>query len=375
MKKNFKGTGADLFLSSEPAVIRAEEIPKELNINPVFQALIPPLSTEEYAQLKENLLENGIREPISVWNDTIIDGHNRYAIASECNLPYTTISYAFENEDDVKLWIFKNQMGRRNLPSYERVKLALHLKPVIVEKAKLQQVRKSENSVSQISAKQNPIDTRKVIADLAGVSHDTVSKVEKILNAGNHEILEKLQRGDVSINKAYQNTLSQEKNGHAISPPSTLITGTFSVIYADPPWESEMKDIKKLQIPASDNAILLLWSTDSVLDKALQIMNAWGFKYQTNMIWNKKQIGKGQYFHGQHETLLIGIRGNFNPPAEDVRVSSVYAEKSKNTKQKWFYEQIQKMFPNETYLDMFANNKYNDRWTVFKNQTEQKEID
>jgi N6-adenosine-specific RNA methylase IME4 len=428
-KKSFKGSGADLFLSPEPTTLSVEASTKELTINPVFQALIPPLSEEEYAQLEENLIENGIREAISIWDNTIVDGHNRYEIATKHNLPYSVISYEFDSEDDVKLWIFKNQIGRRNLPPFERVRLALHLKPVIAEKAKLQQIRKPvnsvvqnsaqqiespndfaqanfseqiehlENSVVQNSAQQNFTKTRDIIADMAGVSHDTVSKVEKILDAGTPETLEKIKRGDITVHKAYQDTRSQERRDEALTsdikqPSLQLLDNNFSVIYADPPWESKFladedqedtigsysmkfSDLKKLVIPVSDDAILLLWSSVSVLDKALQLMNAWGFKYRTNMIWDKQQIGLGQYVRGQHEMLLIGIRGSFTPPAEDARVGSVYSEESisQKTKPKWFYEQIEKMFPNETYLELFASNKYNDRWTVFGNIVTSMEVD
>ena len=430
-KKSFKGSGADLFLTPEPTAVSVEVTQKELRINPAFQALIPPLNEDEYAQLEENLLENGIREAISIWDDTIVDGHNRYEIAKKHNLPYATVSYEFDSEDDVKLWIFKNQIGRRNLPPFERVKLALQLKPVIAEKAKLQQIRKPMNSVLQNSAKQNqdtanfvltnsaeqkenptddfvlqnsakqnPIDTRRIIADISGVSHDTVAKVEKILSSGTPETVEKIRRGDITIHKAYQEARSQEMKDETLTsgkklPSFPIIKDTFSVIYADPPWESKLldaedtanesnspslrfSDLKKLEIPVSDDAILLLWSSSSVLDKALKLMNAWGFKYQTNMIWDTKQIRAGKYVRGQHELLLIGIRGGFNPPSEDNRVGSVYSEESgnHNTKPKWFYEQIEKMFPNETLLELFSsNNKYSDRWTVFDNPVESVEVD
>lgn len=59
-----------------------------LRIDEEFMRLIPPLSTEEYIQLEENLIENGIREPISTWGDVIIDGHNRYEISIKHNLQY-----------------------------------------------------------------------------------------------------------------------------------------------------------------------------------------------------------------------------------------------------------------------------------------------
>ena len=73
------------------------------------------------------------------------------------------------------VWIIRNQFGRRNLSNYTRVELVLKLEPLLRVKAKEQQIRKPE-SVSQKSAKQTPIDTRKDLAKAAGVSHDTIAK-------------------------------------------------------------------------------------------------------------------------------------------------------------------------------------------------------
>ena len=69
-----------------------------------FQDLIPPLTNEEYKQLENNCLEEGIREKIITWNNYIIDGHNRYKIAQQWNLDYQTESKSFKSKDEVKEW-------------------------------------------------------------------------------------------------------------------------------------------------------------------------------------------------------------------------------------------------------------------------------
>jgi hypothetical protein len=64
-----------------------------LTINPELQSLIPPLTTEEYAQLEANILQDGCHDPLIVWQEeqTLLDGHNRYAICEHHGRPYTTI--------------------------------------------------------------------------------------------------------------------------------------------------------------------------------------------------------------------------------------------------------------------------------------------
>ena len=64
----------------------------EIKIKEEFKELIPPLTNEEYKQLEDNCLEEGIREKIILWNNYIIDGHNRYKIANQWNLEIETES-------------------------------------------------------------------------------------------------------------------------------------------------------------------------------------------------------------------------------------------------------------------------------------------
>ena len=53
-----------------------------LKIDPEFESICPVLTNDEYAQLEENILSEGlILTPLVVWDGTIIDGHNRYKIA------------------------------------------------------------------------------------------------------------------------------------------------------------------------------------------------------------------------------------------------------------------------------------------------------
>lgn len=79
--------------------------------------------------------------------------------------------------------------------------LALKLEPLLREKAREQQVRKSD-SVRQKSAEQKPIETRKEIAAAAKVSHDTISKVKTIEARATPEAKAAIRSGESSINAA-----------------------------------------------------------------------------------------------------------------------------------------------------------------------------
>ena len=74
-----------------------------------------------------------------------------------CWIVSLALKYEFEGREDVILWIINNQLGRRNLPSYRRVALALKLDTVIAEmtkKRKLatlkQNVQNNDNTVTDI---------------------------------------------------------------------------------------------------------------------------------------------------------------------------------------------------------------------------------
>lgn len=185
-----------------------------MRIDNDFKALIPPLSKEEFEQLEQNCLRDGIRDSLIVWDDNgefvLIDGHNRYEIAQKHNLPYNHKRMTFPNREAVIEWIILNQFGRRNLSAYDRSLLALKLKPVIAERAKENQGARTD--ICQKSDKS--IDTKKELAKVAGVSHDTIHKVEVIQEKAPEEVKEKLKSGDISINQAYSAIKSAENETH-----------------------------------------------------------------------------------------------------------------------------------------------------------------
>lgn len=88
---------------------------KTLSINPSFRDLIPPLSDEERQMLERNLISDGCLNPIIVWGDTVVDGHNRYEICTRNSIKFDVVSKEFSDADEVADWIERNQLGRRNL--------------------------------------------------------------------------------------------------------------------------------------------------------------------------------------------------------------------------------------------------------------------
>ena len=164
-----------------------------ITIDPEFKALIPPLLPEERKGLEESILKEGCRDALVVWkgHNILVDGHNRYEICTAHGKPFETVEMEFASRDDAMVWIIDNQFSRRNLTPFARGELALKRKHIIAAKAKENQacgqggVLLSQNSVKA----SEKIDTQKELAKIAGVSHDTIARVEKIVQKAPEEVL------------------------------------------------------------------------------------------------------------------------------------------------------------------------------------------
>ena len=93
---------------------------QRLKTDEEFKHLIRPLLRKEYLQLEQNLLADGCRDPIVVWHDVIVDGHNRYEICMRHGIPFDTKDMEFECREAAIAWICANQLGRRNITEETR---------------------------------------------------------------------------------------------------------------------------------------------------------------------------------------------------------------------------------------------------------------
>jgi len=105
----------DSVLAPRLAQDDAQEKTQDIIIDEEFRSLLPALDSETFKQLEENLLQNGCRDPIVLWNGMLIDGHNRYLICTEHDIAFFTTSMEFHSREEVLIWIIGNQIARRNL--------------------------------------------------------------------------------------------------------------------------------------------------------------------------------------------------------------------------------------------------------------------
>lgn len=94
----------------------------DIRIDPEFENKIPPLTEEEFKHLEELILEDGrVKQSIVTWNGVIVDGHHRWKIIQKHpEIPYEIEEKQFADKWEAFDWMYKNQLGRRNLTDAQR---------------------------------------------------------------------------------------------------------------------------------------------------------------------------------------------------------------------------------------------------------------
>ena len=164
----------------------------------------------------------------------------------------------------------------------------------------------------------------------------------------------------------------------------------FPTVYADPPWpysntaargaaENHYRTMTLKEIysePVKDlaahNAHLHLWTTNAFLREAFDVIQAWGFRYKSCLVWIKPQLGMGNYWRVSHEYLLLGIRGNL-PFHDHTCRSWCMARRTLHSRKPFaFREMIEQVSPGP-YLELYGREEQpNTGWTVYGNQVERR---
>ena len=166
----------------------------------------------------------------------------------------------------------------------------------------------------------------------------------------------------------------------------------YQTIYADPPWRFQnrtgkvapehkrlarygtmkLEEIKQLPVAevADEKCHLYLWVPNALLPEGLEVMEAWGFSYKTNIIWEKVRKdgmpdgrGVGFYFRNVTEILLFGIKGDKNRTLDPGRtqVNLIRSMKREHSRKP---EEFSASAP---FLELFARGN-RDGWDMWGNQ-------
>lgn len=157
---------------------------ENFRIDPEFQNKIPPIGEDEFKQLRENILAAGeVYEPLVVWNGVLVDGHNRWKVIQENPfIKYTVREMSFPDKWAAFEWMYKNQLGRRNLTDEQRTytigKMKEARKKSIGGQGANQHTAKEQLPQIGVVAKKK-YGTAAAIAREIGVGRNTVERAEK----------------------------------------------------------------------------------------------------------------------------------------------------------------------------------------------------
>ncbi len=163
---------------------------------------------------------------------------------------------------------------------------------------------------------------------------------------------------------------------------------TFGTIYADPPWQYEMRaddvthrgrciystmaaeDICALPVKplAAKNCHLHLWTTNNFLREAFAVLDAWGFEQKSCFVWCKPQMGMGHYWRVSHEFLLLGVRGSGAFPVHDMKSWGEFDRDRHSSKPGQVRLMIERASPGPR-LEMFARMEA-PGWVAWGNEVE-----
>ena len=357
----------------------------KMKINPTFRALIPPLAPEELAQLEANIIKDGCRDPLVVWNDTLIDGHNRYDICTRHGIKFETVEMEFADEDAAMDWMDANQLGRRNLTPDQR-SLLRGRRYNRTKKTKAEAGAKGGKASAEVAL----ASTAATIAKQHGVSERTIKSDGK-----RAEAIEKLAETQPEQAQLVRdglkrfNEVRREIKLEEVKKSVALPTAKYRIIYADPPWKygdqlTEDYGSVKFHYPAmtiaelcampirdvcEPVAVLFLWVTSPLLEECFPIINDWGFKYKTSFVWDKVKHNMGHYNSVRHEFLLVCTRGSCTPDTKKLNDSVQSIERTTHsTKPEKFREIIEELYPHGKRLELFAR-KQPEGWTAYGNQS------
>jgi N6-adenosine-specific RNA methylase IME4 len=361
----------------------ARRTPAELTVHPDC-SLVPEMPAGQYRAFRADIERRGIQTPLEITaGDEVVNGRHRLRAANELGL--ATVPVRVVAIRDPAAHVLGAALQQRWLTASQRAALALVL-------ADWEQERERGKARRQLNLRQyadvealphRDGRSRDKIGKQTGVAGRLVQYAATVRDA-DPALFDQVIAGCIPVVQAAQQIQRAQRDAGLVQP--ALPDGLFQVIYADPAWKLgspdssrapenhyptlELDEIKALAPPAADASVLFLWAVNSRLREALEVVDAWGFEYRTNLAWVKQSIGLGAWTRNRHELLLFAVRGSVPAPAPADRPDSViealrgeHSEKPVDA-----YELIERAYPHASKLELFARGKPRPGWTAWGNQ-------
>jgi len=355
---------------------------------------------------------HGLRVPIAVYDDQILDGRNRYHACKMAGVEPRFTTPKLANDEEALMYVRSANLKRRDLTPTQKADITLDIEGLLLKlrrQAKMcvieggrqgglmagrgrpKALPSRDGSPIEVTTPERGPSTNDKLAKVAGVGRTTIERVLHVRKHGSPEQQKAMRDGTKSATEVCREITKASR------PRVALPKGKYRVLYADPPWkyanagaigegdnygrverhyptmsvqELCALDIKSL---AHRDAVLFLWVTAPlVFETAPAVIDAWGFKYKAMIIWDKERGVFGHYVSVRHELLLICTRGSCTPdrptpmPPSIIRVpkSGKHSEKPEE------FRRIIEQLYDGPYIELFARKKV-PGWTTWGNEPKQ----
>jgi len=299
----------------------------KLTVNSEYVNLVPLLTDIEYETLKESIKENGLWMPIIVNpNGVILDGHHRYKICQELEIPIKHAVRDFPTKTDEIIFVGECNLKRRQLTSLQRINLVRILEPHYAKQKKENQGTRTDLNIVETFP---PGKTRDTLGDKAQVSGRTYDKGTTVLEKATKEDIDKINSGEKTITKVYREITKNEKRAarqeqikelqvnlpetvtlHNSEFQKTFIPGnSVSLIFTDPPYhEKYLYLYEDLAVHASrvlrEGGSLICYVGHYALGKVINMMEKHGLKFH----WPIAVIHSGPSASVFGRKILVGYK-------------------------------------------------------------------
>jgi N6-adenosine-specific RNA methylase IME4 len=357
--------------------------------------VFPLIDSAAFDVLVADVAANGVREPIWLNDGLILDGRNRYraSVAAGIECPMRI----YDGDDPIGFVVSENFV-RRHLNESQRAMIA----------EELANMRQGERT--DLPQRCGKSISQKRAADMLNVGERNVQHARKVRNTDSavaalvvagtinlHEgkklialpvvvrrsAVEAVASG-TDVRTAVREANKESYNARIEAAKPKPLEGTYRILLADPPWKYHGlnqadeyghaerhydcldddqlcayrpgdgdRTVKDL---ADKDAVLFLWVTAPMLERAFPIIKAWGLKYKTNLVWDKIDHVMGFYTSVRQEQLLIATRGAYTPDTGRLidSVQTIKRSDRHSEKPPKFYEIIEAMFDHGRKLELFA---------------------
>ena len=362
------------------------------------------MDAARFDELVADILAYGQLQPITLCDGKLLDGRNRYRACITLGLE--PITCTFDGDPWAYTWSYNAQ--RRDLVLEQRYLIWKYChehseawqseKQRIADEANrkrreaAKEQPRTEAGVFQpvvqqsVAPPENRHKAEQAKATASKTNTGAVARGDKLAK-DRPDLADQVRKGDIRPSEAHRQMRRDEVAKKAVDLPD----GKFRVIYSDPPWKYNddlaykpsghlagaasmhyptltLAELKALDVPklTADDAVLFLWATCPLLEDALDLARAWGFRYKAQFVWDKVKHNMGHYNSVRHELLLICTKGSATPEVSKLFDSVQVIERTAHSaKPEQFREIIDTLYPSGPRIELFCRGKAPNEWQAW----------